>query len=146
MLSIALTEHLLLLMFQCCCCQHPYGHNQCYIVLKVAHGDTAEHTPKPVYNAEEAGEQGQEFGPDPTDPEGIAESPEPVDPDFPEPIKSKTAVVQPESDAGLENLLFLSSNAVKQYNENCGGDACIICWSADRGIISLPCGHQATCK
>ena len=95
MLSIALTEHLLLLMFQCCCCQHPYGHNQCYIVLKVAHDDTAEHTPKPVYNAEEAGEQGQEFGPDPTDPEGIAESPEPVDPDFPEPIKSKTAVVQP---------------------------------------------------
>ncbi|KAL0047030.1 hypothetical protein WJX82_004537 [Trebouxia sp. C0006] len=52
----------------------------------------------------------------------------------------------PDSDAGLENLLFLSSNAVKQYNENCGGDACIICWSADRGVISLPCGHQATCK
>ncbi len=110
------------------------------------HGDTAEHTPKPVYNAEQAGEQGQEWGPDTPDPKGIAESPEPVDPDFPEPIKSKTAVLQPESDAGLENLLFLSSNAVKQYNENCGGDACIICWSADRGIISLPCGHQATCK
>ena len=126
-------------------CQHPYGHNQieCCTNLKAVHGDTAEHTTKPVYNAEEAGEQEQEFGPDP---KGIAESPEPVDPDFPEPIKSKTAVVQPESNAVLDNLLFLSSNAVKQYNENCAGDACIICWSADRGIISLPCGHQATCK
>ncbi|KAL0033665.1 hypothetical protein WJX79_010885 [Trebouxia sp. C0005] len=102
-----------------------------------------EHTPKPVYNAEEAGEQGQEFGPDP---KGIAESPETVDPDFPEPIKSKTVVVQPESDAVLESLPLLSSNAVKQYNENCASDACIICWNADRGIICLPCGHRATCK
>ncbi|DBB00960.1 TPA: hypothetical protein ACH3X1_000873 [Trebouxia sp. C0004] len=116
----------------------------------VTEGDRVEEgipaKPRPGLKAEQAGEQEQECGPDTPDPKGIAESPEPVDPDFPEPIKSRTAVVQPEFDAVLENLLFLFSNAVKQYNENCAGDACIICWNADRGIISLPCGRQATCK